>query len=360
LLDITPTSLALLGLPVGHDMDGRVLIEAFDRPITIDTLFSWDMLEGDAGLHPADRRQDPFEAHAAIKQLVDLGYMADLPADAKSQVELVERESQFNLGVVYMTTRHPEQAAKVFEKLVERVPNDSRYVTALARSLFLSYQFEAAANSLRTFLAKHSGNVEASLFLAGVLATMNRDAEAAKYLARLEAEHADKPELAVAFGDVCASLRKWDDADRYYQCVIAHDPTNAHAFSGLARAALGREQFDHAVDYCLRAVELQHMFPEAHHMLGVALTWMKEYNHAIQSFQIALSMAPGLLDSHRYLASIYRHLGDREGAARHRIQAEKLIAAKASGEIHLEFLKRAAPLGPQEWARSVGLSPESQ
>ena len=31
LLDVTPTILTLFGLPVGEDMDGRVLVQAFEE-----------------------------------------------------------------------------------------------------------------------------------------------------------------------------------------------------------------------------------------------------------------------------------------------------------------------------------------
>ena len=98
ILDVAPTALALLGLPAGEDFDGRVLAEAIEGapPARIP---SWDAVEGDAGLHPADVRMDPLEAADALQQLVDLGYMAALPEDVQAQVDLVRRESIFNLGV---------------------------------------------------------------------------------------------------------------------------------------------------------------------------------------------------------------------------------------------------------------------
>src|SRR4029450_9284111 len=117
LLDITPTSLALLGLPVGADMDGRVLADALDRPVHIDSLLSWDMQKGEAGMHPEDMRQDPYETRDALKQLIDLGYMADMPEDSKAKLDLTRRETRFNLAVVYMTPRRPDLAIAVFEEL---------------------------------------------------------------------------------------------------------------------------------------------------------------------------------------------------------------------------------------------------
>ena len=46
LLDVTPTVLTLLGLPVGADMPGRVLADAFVDPPNIQTIPSWEQLAG--------------------------------------------------------------------------------------------------------------------------------------------------------------------------------------------------------------------------------------------------------------------------------------------------------------------------
>ena len=83
-LDVAPTALHLLGLPAGRDMDGRAWASAMahdDRP---EVGPSWDDVPGDAGLHPDDLRQDPADAVAAMRQLVELGYVAAPGEDAES------------------------------------------------------------------------------------------------------------------------------------------------------------------------------------------------------------------------------------------------------------------------------------
>jgi hypothetical protein len=42
LLDITPTVLMLFGLPVGGDMEGKVLVNAFEQPPGIERIDSWE------------------------------------------------------------------------------------------------------------------------------------------------------------------------------------------------------------------------------------------------------------------------------------------------------------------------------
>ena len=91
----------------------------------------------------------------------------------------------------------------------------------------------------------------------------------------------------------------------------------------------------------------------------MALTWMKDYDHAIQSFKVALSMQPGLVDAHRYIASIHRLRGDRHSARPHREAAERMLQARAQGESLPEAFQRDVPMGPQAWAQRLGLRDEA-
>ena len=50
ILDVAPSVLTLLGLPVGQDMDGRPWIEILEEPRQPDSIFSWDLCPGDSGI----------------------------------------------------------------------------------------------------------------------------------------------------------------------------------------------------------------------------------------------------------------------------------------------------------------------
>ena len=51
LLDITPTILALLGLPVADDMDGRVLTKIFAEPVDVERISSYEPAHPKDGMH---------------------------------------------------------------------------------------------------------------------------------------------------------------------------------------------------------------------------------------------------------------------------------------------------------------------
>src|ERR1700683_959445 len=97
LLDITPTMLTLFGLPVGQDMDGRVLVQAFEEPPEIARIPSWGDEPGECGMPPSDLGMDPAAAQAVLQQFVALGYIQPPSENEGKAVENAVRESKFNL-----------------------------------------------------------------------------------------------------------------------------------------------------------------------------------------------------------------------------------------------------------------------
>jgi len=354
LLDIAPTALTLLGVPIGADMRGRVLAEAIDRPIQLETVFSWDLMPGEAGMHPADLRQDPFEARNAIQQLIDLGYMSDLPQDAKAQFDLAWRESQCNLATVHASLGQPDRAAAILGEVCQRFPDEPRFQIGFARALHWTGRYAECIAEIEPLLAKSPDDLEALLLLLLALASSGREQEAKQLVLKLDRQHSGQAELSQTFAPVYVQLGLHEEAERHYRRAVDFDSESATMRYGLAEALVRKEHFEEAIDHVLRAIEIMHFYPEAHHLLGIALTWAKDYPHAIQSFRVAISMRPGFLDAHRYLASIHRHLHQVEEAARHREIAVRILNEQGTGVVSIDFLKRNAPLGPQEWARRMG------
>jgi hypothetical protein len=73
--------LALLGLPIGGDMPGRILAESYVERLKAERIPSWEAVDGECGRHPPDSVEDPWQARDAIRQLVDLGYSETSPAE---------------------------------------------------------------------------------------------------------------------------------------------------------------------------------------------------------------------------------------------------------------------------------------
>ncbi len=351
LLDITPTALALLGLPIAADMDGRVLAEAFAKPYTLETIESWETRPGDAGLHPDELRNNPFESHDALNQLIDLGYMPALGDDLKAQLALVRRETNFNLAVVYMSTRRPLLAIPLFTALAQQYPAESRFAVNLGNCQIGIGEFAACEQTASEFLKQHPTHVEARLLRIGALAKLLRTEESVSQLAQLERELRGRNDLAFALGDLHAILQQWSDASRCYKQAQVHDPQNPRVQVALARTCVATAKWDDAIEHCLNAVELKQHTPEAHDYLGVALAWAGDAPHAIQSFENAIAMQPGLIDAHRFIVLLAARGGDTARADIHRHRVRQLLLAN-----HGKAIESFA-WGPNAWATSVGIPP---
>ena len=127
LLDVTPTILTLFGLPVGEDMDGKVIAGAFEHPPEVETVPSWDEVEGDAGMHPAGSRLDPIESQAVLKQMIDLGYIEEPSADRQEAADKIVRELRHNLARDYMGANLYAEAVEIYQKLWDQWPDQHRF-----------------------------------------------------------------------------------------------------------------------------------------------------------------------------------------------------------------------------------------
>ena len=135
LCDITPTVLALYGLPVGEDMDGRVLDDVFEEVPEIESIPSWEDIAGDDGRHPTDIELDPGDSKQALEQLIALGYI-DRPSDDKDEaVANCQCELDYNLARALMDAQLHGQAIPLFEKLYNDFPLEFRFGLQLCNAL---------------------------------------------------------------------------------------------------------------------------------------------------------------------------------------------------------------------------------
>jgi len=134
------------------------------------TIPSWDKVDGDAGLHPDDLRQDPNESAASIQQLIDLGYLAALPKDVTEQLALVRRESNFNLAVSLMSQQLYNEAIDYFKLLLNELPDNIRYATCLSQCYSGINNTSEAVRVLRDIAERNKKNAEVWISLAQTLA----------------------------------------------------------------------------------------------------------------------------------------------------------------------------------------------
>jgi tetratricopeptide (TPR) repeat protein len=351
LLDVTPTILTLLGLPVGEDMDGRVLVQAFEDPPQISRIPSWEQEPGECGMHPADLRMDPAAAQAVLQQFVALGYIQPPNEDQAKAVEVAVREQQYNLARVYLDSRRYLDAQPIFEELTKKWPDQARFTQHLAQC-YLAVGRRADAKSLLEQLIAFEPKAPASSeqenkadaaapepakqdsdvtkkepkprpwadFLMGIIHFEEGDMEVAlAYLLKAEQSDPRLPDLHLRIGETYLRQRRTEEAERAFQRALEIDGDSPEAHLGLAVVRLRQRRNEEAAEQALLAVGLQHFLPLGHFHLGVALARLGHRDRAALAFETSLSMLPGLIAAHRWLAALYTQPGgDLEKAVRHR------------------------------------------
>ncbi|MGO9542676.1 MAG: tetratricopeptide repeat protein [Terriglobales bacterium] len=341
LLDVTPTILTLFGLPVGADMDGRVLVQAFEEPPEINRIPSWEQEAGECGMHPSDLRMDPVAAQAVLQRFVALGYVEAPGEDQAKAVERAVREQHYNLARAYLDGRRYRDALPLLKELVEEWPDEVRFSQYLAQC-YLAMRSRAEARAVLEQLisnqpnpaAKDEAEVRSSEseargempkprpwadLLMGIIHFEEGKMDEA-LASLLQAERSDPrlPDLHLRIGDVYLRQKRVDDAERAFGRALEIDGDSPAAHLGLARVYLTKRRNEQAAVQALHAVGLQHFLPLGHFYLGVALARLGQRERAALAFETSLTVLPGLMGAHRWLATLYRQPGGNpEKAARH-------------------------------------------
>lgn len=341
LLDVTPTILTLFGLPVGADMDGRVLVQAFEEPPEIKSIPSWEQEAGECGMHSADLRLDPVAAQAVLQRFVALGYVEAPGEDQAKAAEMAVREQHYNLARAYLDARRYRDALPLLKELVKQWPDQVRFSQYLAQC-HLAMQNRAEAKEILEQLISNpprpaaNGQTEvpqseseargempkqrpwADLLMGIIHFEEGKMDEALASLLQAERSDPRLPDLHLRIGDVYLRQKKIDDAERVFERALEIDGDSPAAHLGLAKVQLRKRRNEQAAEQALYAVGLQHFLPHGHFYLGVALARLGHQKRAALAFETSLTMLPGLMAAHRWLATLYRQPGgDPEKAARH-------------------------------------------
>ncbi|MCI0460396.1 MAG: alkaline phosphatase family protein [Gemmataceae bacterium] len=331
LLDVTPTILTLLGLPVGADMDGRPWVQVFRTPVEVEQIASWEEVAGPSGQHPPEMHQDPFAVQEALQQLIDLGYIEKPSADAQQAIQQCQQESRHSLALAFLGAGRAQSAVALLEALVAEAPGDLRFAGALTEAYHaLGRLADCRRLGEQTLALCKERPPEADLVLGSLEFAEGRTEAALEYLRRAEQAQPRLPRLHLLLGHVHLQMRRGKEAERAFRKALAIDGDSALAYEGLAAACLRQQRYEAALDYALSAVGLQHHLPQSHYYLGVALTRLGQTTEAVRAFETCLAIQPGMAPAHRWLARLYGpwFLDDPVKAAPHRRRVRELGQAR--------------------------------
>lgn len=262
LLDIAPTVLAILGLPVARDLQGRPLLQAFLDPPMPAFVSTWESQET----------------------------ARDTALDHSGEAA-AGRERALNCAAVYLDTARPQQAIPLLRDLLRENPADETCGMALGyayilaaewgqlRELFAelpeSVQTVPLANAMRAMLSVVGGNVSEALAL----------------LKQAERAAGDFPMFAYEIGCVYLRLRKWRRAERAFRAAAERNPEFwlAREARALALTGMGRQR--QAAALLRGSIHIHFAGSGSHYLLGTTLTDLADHAGWRRAFHNPLALA---------------------------------------------------------------------
>jgi len=343
IIDITPTILALSGLPLGSDMEGKSLTYAFSEEIQLEFIPSWEEREGFSGMHDKNAVEDPWAAQEALQQLVELGYIDKMDDDKLEMVAKSKLESDYYVARNMVDGGRLKEAILIFERIftessvirygqrlafaylnLKRYDKVGEIITQLKelerKDLEETKKKVKEKNPEDPFLNKEFEEPNYLEYIEGLmLLALNKPGKALPLLEKVQKKNPNSLDIALNIAKIHKLRKNFSKAEKQYIKALAIDERNSIAHHGLGISFLRQNKVDAAIDEFLLALESNFYMPSVHYHLGEALYKVEEYQQAAEAFEMAIHLAPGMTKAHKWLLEIYSDkLGDHENALRHK------------------------------------------
>ncbi len=313
-VDVAPTVLHLLGLPVARDMDGQVLVDAFRseylerNPIRVVETFEDGEVPRSKGRALASKEDGTIK-----KQLLTLGYLNRETANSFN-----------NRGILWMHDGEYVQAVEAFQQAIRLRPDVASFYDNLGAAYHALGKYRKAieqhqrAIRISPRFAKAYNNLGMALFELGEYDRARQAYEAALSL---------QPNFADALsnlGNVYFAQGSFEKAEELLRQSLKVDPTLARSHYNLGVMYGHRRLPKRALEEFKKVLEIAPHFPQranVHNGMGIAYFELKKFNRALTEFRTALQLNPTLPGLHSRMGIVYSAMGMR-GKAKEEFRKE--------------------------------------
>ena len=239
---------------------------------------------------------------------------------------------QYALGTALFNAGQFEQATAPLERALEETPEDQNLRRMLALAWFNSGGYEQAAGLLRDD-PDLGANPSLDYAYAVALVRSGRAARAEEIFARLLAESADWPELNVLLGQARAQQDDYEEAIRYLERALELEPDVAEAHGTLGDIYLRQGKLDQAEESLRAELRAHPDDARAKYTFAVVLDRNRKPDAALEVLDQLLAAQPDLADGRYLLGKILLARGNPEEA---RAQLEA-AAALSPGDANIRY-----------------------
>jgi len=268
ILDVTPTILHWFGLPIGDDMEGRVLLEGLSGNSEVQRIETWE------NVVPAFKSTGEME-----------------PGTTRV-AERLRLETRWNLAQSYLEAGRLEEALTQLKDLFRSFPERADICQALFQCQLNLGRLADAEETLEVLLESVPSGPNALLPQAE-LAMAKRDFRQAEFLAaELGKAKLQNPMVLRRLGLLLLHLRQWDALEELAREALKREENDPIAWLGLAEALLRQKKPAESAEAALRAIQLKYFLPDAHFILARALVAQGKWVEAGETMTALLKIQP--------------------------------------------------------------------
>lgn len=307
-LDITPTILQLLDLPIGDDMDGTPLLSVFEQPTIPKTIPSWDFENEEKSKPTIDFTENQEFIDDMMQQLVELGYIEKPNEDKEKAFMDASRFCEINLARSYMDGGQVEEASKIFEKVYQENPNKPWVIYRLAICCQMLGDHNKCRNLIEILKTGHFYDLSfINLMEASILMAEGNYKASLDLLKSIENKVPEYTQnIYLKIGRCYSMLGKPEDAERALLKELSINFENPHAHQFLGAINFNQGKYEKAEENLLNSISLSYSLAESHFLLGRVLLSKGDYEAACDAFEVCLSIAPFNNHARQLLAYTYR------------------------------------------------------
>ena len=289
-LDVAPTILTWFGLPLGDDMEGRVLVEAFSVFPEITRVDSWESWMGISPAAKHDRTESPGVDAAGV----------------------LRRESDWNLVQSCFEASRFQEALPVLIRLFREFPERVEVCHALFQCQMALGHLSDAAETLEVALESTPPGISSMLPRAELAMARGNLKLARSLVSESMALKPTHPMALRKLGLLLLRLREWDALVEMANQALSMDDQEPLAWLGLAAAQLRKGNAQESVDAATHAIRLKYFMPDAHFILARALVAQGRWMEAKEAMQVLLKLQP----FNRAAAKYYKRLPQQEDSSK--------------------------------------------
>ena len=282
-LDITPTLLYALGLPVARDMDGRVLTEVFLEEFRQQHSVHYvETFDDEPAVAPATVRDDTeFELDAAMERLRSLGYVSDDTSATNADAVDSSPEQHNNLGHILLGKGDFAGARREFEAVLDAHPGHPDALTNLGLVAMAEGRFDRALTAFHQALQSDPNHVPALLQMADLRIRQGNLAAAEAMVQQAIAIDGRLPGVYLKLGDLVQRQQRYAEAKKIFEHALELDPLSVGARYNLGVVSMQMGDDETAIEYYEQALQL-----EPNHSL--ALNNLGHIYHQKQDWELSL------------------------------------------------------------------------